>query len=246
MKSYRYGSILTVTVFSICYFVIVSNFIKSASASMQNTSKAIVTEETQSCLACHTKKSPAITASWHISKHAQAGIGCYECHQAKPEDMDHMDHYNNFIISVLVTPKDCSQCHDDEAKQFLNSNHAKAGEISHSLDNYLGEIVEGPGASISGCRQCHGSKIVVEKGGKLSAETWPNLGIGRINPDGTSGACSACNTRHNFSISQARTPETCGKCHLGPNLWFLCRGLGVKNSPQWQQGICSICPPEHL
>jgi hypothetical protein len=53
--------------------------------------------------------------------------------------------------------------------------------------------------------------------GELSAETWPNFGIGRINPDGSKGACSACHSRHDFSRIQARTPETCGKCHLGPD-----------------------------
>jgi hypothetical protein len=25
--------------------------------------------------------------------------------------------------------------------------------------------------------------------------------------------------------------------------WFLCRGLGAKKPPQWQQGICSIFTP---
>jgi len=145
------------------------------------------------------------------------GIGCYECHQAQPEDADKIEHYNDKLISVLVTPKDCGNCHEAEAEQFLGSHHAKGGEILGSLDNYLGEVVEGFGASVSGCQQCHGSRVVVEEGGTLSAETWPNFGIGRINPDGTSGACSSCHSRHKFSVAQARTPETCGKCHLGPD-----------------------------
>jgi hypothetical protein len=47
--------------------------------------------------------------------------------------------------------------------------------------------------------------------------TWPNTGIGRINPDGTEGSCTACHGRHEFSAAQARTPDTCGKCHMGPD-----------------------------
>src|SRR5215467_9382946 len=31
------------------------------------------------------------------------------------------------------------------------------------------------------------------------------------------GSCSACHTRHRFSIAQARQPAACGKCHLGPD-----------------------------
>ncbi|MGC1706904.1 MAG: multiheme c-type cytochrome [Pseudolabrys sp.] len=53
--------------------------------------------------------------------------------------------------------------------------------------------------------------------GKFDPATWPNTGIGRINPDGSAGSCSACHTRHRFSVAQARQPEACGKCHLGPD-----------------------------
>ncbi|MEE9602394.1 MAG: multiheme c-type cytochrome, partial [Thermoguttaceae bacterium] len=48
-------------------------------------------------------------------------------------------------------------------------------------------------------------------------ETWPNTGIGRLNLDGSIGACSACHSRHDFSPRRARQPENCGKCHLGPD-----------------------------
>jgi hypothetical protein len=47
--------------------------------------------------------------------------------------------------------------------------------------------------------------------------TWPNSGIGRINPDESKGSCNACHSRHDFSSSRARQPENCGKCHLGPD-----------------------------
>ncbi len=78
-------------------------------------------------------------------------------------------------------------------------------------------MVGGPEAVATGCWQCHGSKIKVLANGKLDTDTWPNTGIGRINPDGSKGSCSACHTRHNFSRAQAREPEACGKCHLGPD-----------------------------
>lgn len=51
----------------------------------------------------------------------------------------------------------------------------------------------------------------------LDPATWPNTGIGRLNPDGSRGTCSACHSRHNFSKAMARQPEVCGKCHLGPD-----------------------------
>ena len=53
--------------------------------------------------------------------------------------------------------------------------------------------------------------------GVLDPATWPNTGIGRINPDGSEGACTACHARHQFSAEQARHPENCGRCHMGPD-----------------------------
>ena len=38
----------------------------------------------------------------------------------------------------------------------------------------------------------------------LSAESWPNTGIGRLNLDGSLGSCSACHSRHDFSPRRAR------------------------------------------
>ncbi len=180
-------------------------------------SEAVETEETKACITCHEKQSPSIIASWRKGGHAEVGVGCYECHKANPDDPDKIEHYMDAVISVIVSPKDCGACHETEAEEFLSSHHSKAGEILDSLDNFLGEVVEGFPASVSGCQQCHGSKVQVDMDGALSSETWPNFGIGRINPDGTSGTCSACHSRHQFSRVQARTPETCGKCHLGPD-----------------------------
>src|SRR5262249_17154934 len=54
-------------------------------------------------------------------------------------------------------------------------------------------------------------------GGKRHPHTGPNAGTARINPNGSLGSCSACHARHNFSKAQAREPEACGKCHLGPD-----------------------------
>ena len=42
--------------------------------------------------------------------------------------------------------------------------------------------------------------------------------MGRINPDGSKGACTACHTRHGFSIEMARKPYTCSQCHKGPDV----------------------------
>jgi len=172
--------------------------------------------EGSECLECHRDMSPALAEQWRLGAMGQAGVNCYDCHRAEKGDVDAMDH-NGYTIALLVTPKDCGRCHEREVEEMTGSHHAKAGQILNTLDNYLGEVVGGPAAVSVGCRQCHGSKIEVLENGKLDPATWPNTGIGRINPDGSSGTCSACHTRHRFSRMQAREPENCGKCHLGPD-----------------------------
>lgn len=66
-----------------------------------------------------------------------------------------------------------------------------------------------------GCGTCHGTFVIVEDDGTISG--MPNVGVGRVNADGSLGSCSSCHTRHEFSIAEARKPETCGQCHLGPD-----------------------------
>jgi hydroxylamine dehydrogenase len=149
-------------------------------------------------------------------RHAQKGVDCYSCHQAAAGDPATFDHYGH-KIAVIVTPNYCARCHEAEVKQFEKSHHAAAAKFMGSLDNMLGEIVEGGPATNNGCRQCHGSEVKYVGDGRFDPATWPNSGIGRINPDGSKGTCAACHGRHSFSAATARMPENCGKCHLGPD-----------------------------
>ena len=177
-----------------------------------------VSAKTQKCIECHAKNhlQESQIEEWKHSKHAKAGVGCYECHRAK-KDYPGAWNDNGFIITTIVSPKICGKCHEREFKEFEASHHAQAGEILGSADNYLGEAVEGPGASVQGCQSCHGSVVKVDSAGKLDYTTWPNLGIGRLNPDGSKGSCASCHSRHRFSLEVARSPEACAKCHLGPD-----------------------------
>src|SRR3989338_3931748 len=181
------------------------------------------------CIECHKESTLSLYQQWGASKHFRGNVGCFECHEAQKEDPDAFDHYGH-LISVIVSPRDCARCHEKEVTEFENSRHSKGARILGSLDNRLAEVVEGnkmmitpafpegvSAAAVNGCWQCHGSEVKVLKNGKLDPATWPNTGIGRINPDGSEGSCSACHSRHKFSVEQARNPETCGKCHMGPD-----------------------------
>lgn len=188
-----------------------------------------ISAQSNACIECHKETSPIIYEQWGDSQHFRANVGCFECHKAETDDPDVLDHYS-MNISVIVSPKDCAKCHEREVKEFSDSHHSKAGRILGSLDNVLAEVVEGnhglvtpmfpagvSAAAVNGCWQCHGSEVKVLPEGTLDPATWPNTGIGRINPDGSEGSCSACHSRHAFSVKQVRQPENCGKCHMGPD-----------------------------
>jgi len=101
-----------------------------------------LSQESGDCLECHRGETPAILEQWGASKHFRANVSCYECHQAQAGDPDAFDH-NGFLISTIVSPKDCARCHTKEVKEFESSHHSKAARILGSLDNRLADVVEG-------------------------------------------------------------------------------------------------------
>ncbi|MCB1875089.1 MAG: cytochrome C552 [Chromatiales bacterium] len=170
----------------------------------------------EACVTCHASESPGLYSEWNNSQHGQAGVNCLDCHKAGKDDIDGFMHAGQ-RIALIVSPKDCSRCHNTEFEEMDGSHHAHAGRILASLDNLLGEVLGGPAVVNVGCKQCHGGEVEIGEDGKPTGDSWPNTGIGRKNPDGSEGSCSACHGRHRFSKAQARTPDTCGKCHVGPD-----------------------------
>ena len=190
-----------------------------------------MSKEAVACIDCHRREQPGIFADWANSRHANANITCLDCHKAESFDPDvSQSHYKQYErtgykygtseykipVAAAVTPKDCSRCHPDEASQYSRSKHANTLEIIWKIDPWLNKGMNSDFERLTGCFACHGT-ILKLKDGELSPETWPNVGVGRINPDGSKGSCTSCHTRHRFSIMEARKPEACGQCHLGPD-----------------------------
>jgi len=183
------------------------------------------------CIECHKQTHPGLFADWAKSRHANANITCLDCHQADPSDKDvsktHFQQYERsdvkwgkaeykVPIAAAVTPKDCSRCHPDEAMQYSRSKHANTLEIIWKIDPWLNKGMNSDLERTVGCYHCHGTILKI-KDDQLDPEVWPNAGVGRFNFDGSKGSCTSCHTRHRFSVMEARKPEACGQCHLGPD-----------------------------
>jgi len=191
-----------------------------------------MSEQAVGCIECHKKETPGLFTDWANSRHAAANITCLDCHQAEEHDADvSTDHYKQYQrsdnpygsskyrvpISAVVTPKDFSRCHADEVTQFNRSKHANTLQIIWTIDPWLNGGMNSDLERKTGCYHCHGTVLKIDSSGKLDPMTWPNVGVGRVNLDGSLGSCSSCHTRHRFSVSEARKPEACGQCHLGPD-----------------------------
>ncbi len=209
-----------VALFSLAFIaaVIIVGLIQRDRARPEKAARAYADEATKACINCHDQKHAAVVwnRQWEQSRHAEKGIGCMACHQAAEGDPDLWRH-EGYLVATVPSPKDCASCHEKEYKEFTASHHAKAAQFIGSLDNILGEVVEGTQAANLGCKQCHGSVVKIDAKGLPLPGGWPNTGIGRVNPDGSLGTCTACHTRHMFSKAQAREPRTCGRCHMGPD-----------------------------
>lgn len=173
----------------------------------------------QRCIDCHTEKNRGLVADWAESRHAHVNVNCLDCHAAEAADPDvskiHLA-YEETPISAIVSPKDCSRCHPSEAAEYDRSKHAQTLDIVWKIDPWMNDGMNNSTERTTGCYHCHGSVVKIEDG-EFDPETWPNVGVGRINPDGSRGSCTSCHTRHKFSVAEARKPEVCGQCHLGPD-----------------------------
>ncbi len=213
----------------------------------------VVPASSKQCVECHQQTTPGIIDHWKGSTHAAKAIGCVECHQADKADADAFDHYGA-VIATIVTPNDCRRCHQKEAEQFAHSHHAAGGNILHSLDNTLAETVEGHrvpfnphsptlgrddlkgkmvngmASAMSGCQQCHGSKVAFQgTDGKLI--TFEDLKPGA---DGKPTNAEA--------VARILKDDK-GRPLLHPSTWPN-HGIGRLNL-DGSRGSCSACHSQH-
>jgi len=176
---------------------------------------------------------------------ARHSVGCAECHTRNPGKHADTFEHNGFQVHVVVSPEDCSACHPVEAKQYGTNimSHAYGNLMNNQIYRDMARVINGvpvltdkrtntrpptPETEADSCLSCHGTKVEVK--GTKPRETsmgemefpvlagWPNMGVGRLNPDGTKGSCSSCHAWHQFSIEMARKPHTCSQCHKGPDV----------------------------
>jgi hypothetical protein len=177
------------------------------------------------CVVCHTRTTPGIVDQYGHSTMAAAEVSCQDCHEVDADYPGAIEHEDTYVLNEPTTAM-CQDCHQAEVAQFNQSRHGLPSYVAYAGTEHLTEAqlaqyeaipegsfapdkmrnalfaLEGPEITNFACEDCHN--------------------VGRPAADGSVGQCSKCHQRHEFSLEQARKPETCNHCHIGPD------------HPQWE------------
>lgn len=177
------------------------------------------------CVVCHRRTTPGIVEQYGHSTMAAAEVGCRDCHEVPVDHPGAVEHEGTYVLNQPTSAM-CQRCHASEVNQFNQSRHGLPAYVAYAgtqdltpdlLEMYEAipeggfapdkmrnalYALEGPAITRFACEDCHN--------------------VGRPQADGSVGECQKCHLRHEFSLEQARKPETCNHCHIGPD------------HPQWE------------
>lgn len=172
------------------------------------------------CVECHARTTPGIVQQYGHSSMAAAEVECQDCHEVDVDYPGATEHEGTYVLSSPTTAM-CEECHAQEVAQYNQSRHALPAYVAYAGSQDLSAehlamyeaIPEGdysPDKSRNAIAELEGEDLR-----KFTCEGCHN--IGKPAADGSIGECQQCHLRHEFSLEQARKPETCNACHIGPD-----------------------------
>ena len=185
----------------------------------------VLANSTDECLVCHRKTTPGIVEQYGGSTMAAAEVACQTCHEVEAGYPGAVEHEDTYVLGSPTTAM-CKECHAAEVAQFNASRHALPAYVAYAGSKELSPehlamyeaIPEGsfsPDKSRNAIAELEGPDMR-----KFTCEGCHN--VGKPAEDDSVGQCQKCHLRHEFSLEQARKPETCNHCHIGPD------------HPQWE------------
>jgi hydroxylamine dehydrogenase len=214
-----------VSVVLVLGFALVVLTIRQAGERVETEAVDALTNSRDECVVCHRQTTPGIVEQFGHSTMAAAEVSCRDCHQVASDYPGAVEHEGDYVLNS-PTPVMCERCHSVEVAQFNQSRHSLSAYVAYAGSQHLSDAhlemyeaipegsytpdkmrnalfaLEGPDVTHFACETCHN--------------------IGKPRTDGSVGDCTKCHLRHEFSLEQARKPETCNACHIGPD------------HPQWE------------
>lgn len=225
LKTFRIliiGLVCVVVVLGVSLIVLV---IGNAGQTVNLSSVNVLANSNDECVTCHRTATPGIVDQYSHSTMAAAEVSCRNCHEVEANYPGAVEHEGAYVLASPTTHM-CEQCHEAEVAQFYQSRHslpayvAVAGskDLSTNLLAMYQAIPEGSFAPDKGR-----NAIATLEGPQITPFACESChSIGAPAADESVGRCQKCHIRHEFSLEQARKPETCNNCHIGPD------------HPQWE------------
>ncbi len=181
-------------------------------------------QDPSSCAECHAELNPTIVRQFQASAMGVAGvqnamveypqkqITCVECHGA--------NHDTIMATKGRVPETTCAACHPVIYQEHvLDAGHSygpgPAGiGINWERNIAVPHYEQMPRKVMEmGCDPCHA------QAGATADSLWSEAQQKYIDTSSLTyrNGCIACHTRHRFSLEEARKPEACHTCHMGPD-----------------------------
>ncbi len=185
----------------------------------------VLENSSDACVVCHSNATPGIVDQYGHSSMAGAKVNCKDCHAVASDYPGAVEHEGGYVLSSPSAAM-CEKCHQNEVAQFDHSRHGLPAyvavfgsqDLSPDLMAQFEAVPEGnfdPAKARNAIYALEGPAIT-----RFACESCHN--VGKPAADGSVGQCQKCHLRHEFSLEQARKPETCNNCHIGPD------------HPQWE------------
>jgi hydroxylamine dehydrogenase len=180
------------------------------------------------CAECHRKLNPTIVAQFEASAMGKAGMQnprvtlptstpmtqmtCAGCHGTNHDDI--------MASKGRVPETVCAACHPAIYKEAVtDAGHSYGpgpGGLGINWERNIGvpHYKQMPRKVMEmGCDACHA------QAGATDAKYWSEEQKKYVDTSSLTyrNGCIACHTRHSFSLAEARKPEACYTCHMGPD-----------------------------
>jgi len=177
-----------------------------------------------SCAGCHQKLNPVVVAQFAASAMGRPGvqnprvafpqtqIGCANCHGTNHDDI--------MASKGRVPEATCGACHQQIYKDHvLDAGHSygpgpRGLGINWERNIGVPHYKQMPRKVMEmGCDPCHA------QAGATDAKYWSEEQKKYVDTASLEvrNGCIACHTRHAFNLEEARKPEACYTCHMGPD-----------------------------
>jgi hypothetical protein len=172
----------------------------------------------EECIPCHREKTPAAVRQWEGSAHARAKVGCEKCHGS--------DHDKIVKGEAKVDMKVCGPCHQKALRDHKASRHGMGLHSGWGCTRNLSN------RNPAECRFCHeeGSTAPLSgvQCGRFLKQSSEMGEIGCNYCHSVESSCASCHTNHYTDLKIVRDPNSCAKCHMGPD------------HPQWEMWQTSL------